>query len=42
MIASASNNELPEFKQPLGTGKWTAPYPRYAAGWWKVFFPNSK
>ena len=29
----------PEFP-PLDTKKWTAPYPPYAPGWWKVFSPE--
>jgi len=29
---------LPELKM---TGKWTAPYPAYAAGWHKAFYPPS-
>lgn len=31
-----SSGGLPAFKK---SEKWTAPYPRYADGWWEVFFP---
>lgn len=30
--------EVPEFEKP---SKWTAPYPKYASGWWKPFIPNA-
>lgn len=35
--ALAVGGEIPEFKQPE---KWTAPYPPYSKGWWKVFLPK--
>lgn len=33
----AVGGQLPQYKGPE---KWTAPYPRYSAGWWEVFYPN--
>lgn len=39
--ALKSAGELPEFQKPLAD-KWTAPYPRYAPGWWKVFYPENR
>lgn len=34
--ALAAGAPLPEFPKPA---KWTAPYPMYTPGWWKVFYP---
>ncbi|KAL6762336.1 hypothetical protein V8C86DRAFT_1784739, partial [Haematococcus lacustris] len=33
----AVGGTVPEMKGPE---KWTAPYPRYAPGWWNVFVPG--
>jgi len=35
-----SGGPIPAFAKPL-TDKWTAPYSRYAAGWWEVFYPKA-
>jgi len=35
-----SSGPIPAFAKPLAD-KWTAPYSRYAAGWWEVFYPKA-
>ncbi|GMH39610.1 hypothetical protein BSKO_07508 [Bryopsis sp. KO-2023] len=34
----AAGDDIPPFDKPA---KWTAPYPKYASGWWDVFYPNA-